>query len=233
MADDLLIRVLAWVESWGVWLSWLAWATVFFGALLMWRATRDVRGARTWTLALLVTALAIVAHMADYVITLRRSPDLALELNPLWRNVLLHYGLGVAKWYGLTGKLLVSVLSGQMTAFYLGNRSRIFPRASGLGPLTVIRHLGERSASWRERGAALFTIFAFFFAGLTFFYFYIAYQNSITDPAQLDRLPSTPLAVLLYVVGLGVAFVLLTYRAYRSLEDRNAPAAAAGKGAAS
>ena len=82
-------------------------------------------------------------------------------------------------------------------------------------------------SSWSpfESGAALFTIFAFFFAGLTFFYFYIAYQNSITDPAQLDRLPSTPAAVLLYVIGLGFAFVTLTYRAYAT-----APLAA-GKGA--
>ena len=229
MADELLARLLAWVESWGVWLSWLAWATVFFGALAMLRATRDIRGWKIWTAAFAVTALAIVAHMADYVITLRRSPDLALELNPLWRNVLVHYGLGVAKWYGLTGKLLVSVLSGQMTAFYLGNRTRLFPRATRLGPRAFLGHLGERSTTWRERSAALFTIFAFFFAGLTFFYFYIAYQNSITDPAELDRLPSTPAAVLLYVVGLGAAFVMLAYRAYR-----NAPVAvAAEKGAAS
>ena len=230
MADELLARLLAWIESWGVWLSWLAWATVFFGALAMLRATRDVRGWKIWTVAFIVTALAIVAHMADYVITLRRSPDLALELNPLWRNVLVHYGLGIAKWYGLTGKLLVSVLAGQMTAFYLGNRPRLYPRATGLGPRAFLGHMGERSANWREKSTALFTIFAFFFAGLTFFYFYIAYQNSITDPSQLDRLPSTPVAVLLYVVGLGIAFVMLTYHAYSS-QTRGA-LAATGKGAA-
>jgi hypothetical protein len=225
MSDELLIRLLAWVESWGVWLSWLAWATVFFGALAMWWATCNVRGRRIWTAAFIVTVLAIAAHMADYIITLRRSPDLALELNPLWRNIVLHYGLGVAKWYGITGKLLVSVLSGQMTAFYLGNRSRLAPRAAGLKFPAFLKRMGERSQTWRERGTALFTIFAFFFAGLTFFYFYIAYQNSITDPAQLDRLPSTPAAVLLYVVGLGLAFVTLTYRAYL------AEPVAVGKGA--
>ena len=225
MSDDLLIRLLAWVESWGVWLSWLAWATVFFGALAMLRATRDIRGRRTWTAAFVVTALAVVAHLADYFITLARSPDLALELNPLWRNVVNRYGLGWAKWYGLTGKLLVSVLAGQMTAFYLGNRARLFPRVAGLAPRAFLLHMGERSASWRERGAALFTIFAFYFAGLTFFYFYIAYQNSITDPTQLDRLPSTAVAVLAYVVLLVIAFVLLTYRAYR-----RQPAVAQGAG---
>src|SRR4051812_24477446 len=211
MADELLARLLAWIEGWGVWLSWLAWATVFFGAIAMLRATRAVRGWKIWTAALVVTLLAIAAHMADYAITLQRSPDLALEMNPLWLNIVRHYGLGAAKWYGLTGKLLVSVLAGQMTAFYLGNRSRLFPRAGGLGTWGFVRHIGERSAGWRERGSALFTIFAFFFAGLTFFYFYIAYQNSITDPAELDRLPSTPAAVLLYVVGLCAAFVAVTY----------------------
>src|SRR3954462_6428673 len=214
MADELLARLLTWIEGWGVWLSWLAWATVFFGAIAMLRATQGVRGWKIWTAALGVTVLGVVAHMADYVITLQRSPDLALEMNPLWRDGVQHYGVSVAKWYGLPGKLLVSLLAGQMTAFYLGERARLFPRDSRPGPGGFLRHMGERSASWRERGAALFTIFAFFFAGLTFFYFYIAYQNSITDPAQLDRLPSTPVAVLLYVVGLGFAFVTLTYRAY-------------------
>jgi hypothetical protein len=225
-----------------VWLSWLAWATVFFGALAMLRATRDVRGLAIWTAALVVTALAVVAHMTDYVITLRRSPDLALELNPLWRNIVEHYGIGVAKWYGLTGKLLVSVLAGQMTAFYVGNRARLFPRASNLGPRAFTAHMGERSRTWPDRAAALFTIFAFFFAGLTFFYFYIAYQNALTDPATLDRLPSTPMAVLAYVVLLCVAFLVLTYRAYRnqwsvdggrwSEEPGGSPTTAAGKGAA-
>ncbi len=215
MADDLLTRLLAWIEAWGVWHSWLAWATVFVGALAMLRATKNVRGRGAWTAAFIVTALAIVAHMTDYFITLRISPDLALELNPLWRNIVRTYGLGVAKWYGLTGKLLVSVLAGQMTAFYLGYRERLFPRGSGLGPRAFVAHMGERSSSWRERATALFTVFAFFFAGLTFLYFYIAYQNSITDPAVLDRLPSTPVAVLSYVVLLCVAFVVLTYRAYR------------------
>ena len=215
MSDDLLIRLLAWVEGWGVWLSWLAWATVFFGALAMLRATRGVRGRRIWMWAFVVTALAVVAHLADYWITLRRSPDLALELNPLWRNVVTRYGLGWAKWYGLTGKLLVSVLAGQMTAFYLGNRARLFPRESAAGLPGFLRRMGERSAGWRERAAALFTIFAFFFAGLTFFYFYIAYQNSITDPKMLDLLPPTAVAVLAYVVLLVVAFVVMTYRAYR------------------
>lgn len=215
MADELLMRVLAWIESWGVWLSWLAWATVFLGALAMLRATRGVRGARRWTAAFIVTALGVVAHLADYFITLERSPDLALELNPLWRNIVTHYGLGVAKWYGLTGKLLVSLIAGQMTVFYLANRSRLFPRAAGLAPRAFFSHLGERSTTWRERAAALFTIFAFFFAGLTFFYFYIAYQNSVTDPATLDRLPSTPVAVLAYVLALCGVFFLMTYRAYR------------------
>src|SRR3954470_6432313 len=144
MADELLARLLTWIEGWGVWLSWLAWATVVFGAIAMLRATRGVRGWKIWTAALVVTVLGVVAHMADYLITLQRSPDLALEMNPLWRNVVQHYGLSVAKWYGLTGKLLLSLLAGQTTAFYLGNRVRLFPRASGLAAWTFLRHMGER-----------------------------------------------------------------------------------------
>ncbi len=215
MADEIFGRLLAWIETWGVWLSWLAWATVFLGALAMLRATRDLRSQRVRIAALVVAALAVVAHLADYVITLRRSPDLALELNPLWRNVLQRHGLEVARWYGLTGKLLVCVLAGQMTAFHLANRERLYPHAARSVP-HFLWHMGERSRTWRERGLALFTTFAFFFAGLTFFYFYVAYQNSITDPAALDRLPSIPLAVSAYVLVLCVAFIALTYRAFRA-----------------
>lgn len=216
MADTILIRLLAWIEAWGVWLSWLAWATVFFGALAMFRATRRLRGRGLWAAAVVVTLLALTAHLADYIITLQRSPDLALEMNPIWRNIIARYGLAVAKWYGLTGKILVSILAGQMTAFYVGNRSRLYPKAE-VGFAGFLIHMGERSAGWRDRAAALFTIFSFFFAGLTFFYFYIAYQNSLTDnAAALEHLPSVLVAVMSYVVLLCVAFVVFTYYGYRA-----------------
>ena len=214
MMDDLLARLLAWIQTWGIWLSWLAWATVFFGALVMARVTRGLWRREIRNKALAIIALAVVAHLADYVVTLYRSPDLALEMNPLWVNIVRRHGLTIAKWYGLTGKLLVSLLAGQMTAFYLAHREQLFPHASATTLGAFLRGLGSRAQTMPERLRNLFTVFAFFFAGLTFFYFYIALQNWIVDPALIDKLPSVPVAVGTYVALLCVAFVFFTRRAY-------------------
>ncbi len=228
MMDDLLARLLAWIQTWGIWLSWLAWFTVFFGALVMARVThglwrRDIRNK-----ALTIIALAVVAHLADYIVTLYRSPDLSLEMNPLWVNIVRVHGLTIAKWYGLTGKLLVSLLAGQMTAFYLAHREQLFPRAAATTLAGFLSGLGTRGAVLGERLRNLFTVFAFFFAGLTFFYFYIALQNWIVDPALIERLPSVPVAVGTYVALLCIAFVVLTRRAYLRADAPPARAAAQG-----
>ena len=124
-----------------------------------------------------------------------------------------HFGLRIAKWYGLTGKILVSVLAGQMFAFYLSNVDRLFPRdvCSLFG---FLRHMGDRSKTWRERLLALFTLFAFFFAGIQLFYFYIAYWNWLESPKLLGRLPSVPTAVLIMIVLLSVVFAAVTYGKY-------------------
>ena len=215
MSDQTLFRLLEWIERWGVWLSWLAWATVFFGAMAMGWALRHERSRAAWRAAAIIAGLALVAHVADYLITLHRSPDLALEANPLWRNVVQHYGLTVAKWYGLTGKILVSIIAGEMAAFYVAQRRRLYPlHADGLAGF--LRGLGSRSRTWKDRLAALFTLFCFFFAGLSFFYFYVAFQNWAIDPAVLDRLPSVTVAVLSYVASLCLAFLFFTYHAYKA-----------------
>lgn len=226
MADEYLIRVLAWVESWGVWLSWVAWLTVSLGSVAMAHVLRRQARPVAWRPALVVGGLALAAHMADYFITLERSPDLALELNPLWRNVLNAAGLTVAKWYGLTGKIFLSILAAQMTAFYLADRERLYPE-SARDFTGFVRALGERSRSWRDRAAALFTVFAFFFAGLSFFYFYIAWQNSLTDPEVVERLWSTPAALGVYVLAMVPVFAAVTYRGYRRSRLAGALAAAA------
>ena len=226
--DDLLARLLAWIQTWGIWLSWLAWATVFFGAIAMACVTRGLWRRDIRNKALTIIALAVIAHLADYIVTLYRSPDLSLEMNPLWVNVVRVHGLTIAKWYGLTGKLLVSLLAGQMTAFYLAHREQLFPRERTMTLGGFLRGLGRRGELLAERLRNLFTVFAFFFAGLTFFYFYIALQNWIVDPAVVERLPSVPVAVGTYVALLCVAFVVLTRRAYLHSEASPAKAVAQG-----
>ena len=219
MAEQALFRLMALVQRLGVGLSWLAWITVAVGALLMAWALRGERGAGIWGPATAMGLVALAANLADYFVTLRRSPDLALEANPLWRLVVDRYGLAVARWYGLTGKILVSILAAEMTAYYLTRRHLLFPeKAPSLGQF--LRHMGGGSRTRGDRLAALFAVFAFFFAGLNLLYFYIAYTNWLQDPAWLDRLPSAPVAVMMVVGGLAISFVVLTWHAFVRASER-------------
>ena len=221
MAEQALFRLMALVQRLGVGLSWLAWITVAVGALLMAWVLRGERRGEIWRPAAVMGLVALAANLADYFVTLRRSPDLALEANPLWRLVVDRYGIRVARWYGLTGKILVSLIAAEMTAYYLANRQRLYPEQAG-SPVQFLLHLGGRARTRGQRLAALFTIFAFFFAGLNLLYFYIACTNWLQDPAWLDRLPSAPVAVLAVVAGLAIAFVLLTWRAFVQASERRA-----------
>ena len=220
MAEQALFRLMALVQRLGVGLSWLAWITVAAGALLMAWVLRRERRRTVWARAAAMGLLALAANLADYFVTLYRSPDLALEANPLWRLVVDRYGLRVARWYGLTGKLLVSIIAAEMTAYYLAHRHRLFPeRAGSLGQFLL--RLGSRARTRSQRLGALFTVFAFFFAGLNLLYFYIAGTNWLRDPDWLDRLPSAPVAVVLFVAGLALAFALLTWRAFQRAGERS------------
>ena len=71
--------------------------------------------------------------------------------------------------------------------------------------------MGDRSKTHRERLAALFTLFAFFCAGIQLLYFYIAYLNWTDDP---QRLPSVPVMILVLIVALAATFAAVSYRAY-------------------
>jgi len=209
MLEEGLFHLMATIERAGVWLSLVAWVTVAGGTIAMAYALRNERRGAVWSAAAIVGAVALAANFADYFVTLYRSPDLQLEANPLWRNVVDRWGLQVAKGYGLTGKALVSVLAGQMFAFYLSNQRRLFPaRVRSLVDFAL--RMGDRSGTRRERLVALFTLFAFFFAGIQLLYFYIAWWNWVDDPGLL---PSVPVAILLLILFLAAAFVVLTYRA--------------------
>jgi hypothetical protein len=228
MTDQLLERVLLWIQTWGIWLSWLAWFTVFFGAIAMGWLTRPAwrrPHVRRWML--LVGGLALIANLADYIVTFHVDPQLASELNPIGNMVMLRYGMTAIKIYGLTGKILVSIICGQMAAYYLLYRERLFPRDASTG---FFRGLGSRSRTLYERGLALFTLFAFFFAGLGFFYYYVALQNAITDPVWADRLPPIVPVIAVYVALLCVAFLHLTRKAYLRTQPQAPPAATTAQG---
>jgi len=213
MLEERLLRLLASIEQVGVWLSILAWISAAAGAVVMAYVLRNEKRRAMWVPAVIVGAVALVANLADYVITLHVTPDLALEANPLGRNVVEHFGLCAAKWYGLTGKILVSIIAGQMFAYYLANRERLFPTQAGSFPEFLIR-MGNRSTTVRERLLASFTVFCFFFAGVQIFPFYIAYLNWLVYSPFRNSLPSVPVALFLLLGSLAIAFVAVTYRGF-------------------
>jgi hypothetical protein len=213
LADESLFRLLALLEHFGVWLAVVAWLAVAVGVAAMAYVLRNEE-ATIWRSASLVGLLALAANLADYFVTLRQSPDLTLEANPLWRSIVDHFGLRIAEWYGLTGKLFVSVLAAQMFAFYLSRRGAIYP-TQACSLLHFLMQMGSHARTFRERLLGLFTIFAFFFAWVNIFYFYIAYTNSLDDPDMLEKLPSVPVSILILVAMLAIAFSLTTYRAFR------------------
>ena len=212
--DEKLFSLLGALEAAGLWLSLLAWATVAAGAWMMARylrrhATRAVRRA-----ALAAGAFALAANLADFTVTLWKSPGLAIEANPLWRNVIEAWGLPAAIGYGLTGKIFLSLLAGQLFGFYLLRRGRLAPAMPGSWREFVLGG-GAAAAGWRGRATDTFTVFAFFFAGIQPLSFYFAVWNAVEDPWWLDRMPSiaaTVVALLLLLTGLLLADLYVARR---------------------
>jgi len=214
MIEEKLLRLLKVIEGLGGWLSILAWLTVAVGSIAMAFVLRHEKSRAVWIVSVIVGIIALTANLADYYVTLYRSPDLSLEANPLWRNIADYFGIDVARWYGLTGKIFVSILSGQMFAFYLTNRKRLFPESACSFPGFII-HLGNKSKTLGQRFTALCAMFAFFFAGMQLLYFYIAYLNWFADSASRNQLLSVPTAILILIISLVIGFTVVTYRSFR------------------
>ncbi len=201
LADELLDQSFGLVERLGLPLAVLAWVTVAgavaaMAVVLGRRANGAGREREPGRLrsALIVGALALVAHLADYFVTLHITPDLELEANPLWRIAVRAFGLGPAKLYALSGKVLLSVLSAQLFAWYL-----TVPKPQ--------RAEGFWSAS-RPDFTSVARFFAFAFALFGPYFLYITAYNWLgyVESAWYERAPSPPLAIPLYFVGVAIAY---------------------------
>lgn len=200
------------VERLGMPLALAAWSAVFFGSIAMARVLRTRRPTR-WGPAIGVGAIGLAAHILDYAVTLRMSPLLEAEANPIWRIIIDAWGLPLAKAYGLSGKILLAILSFELFAFYAAQRADLFPE-SGEGFRSFWRRFGAsevpRSIDWRN--LANFSVFSFSVLGP--FFFYIALLNSFSNDPRYLRFPSMPAVLLSYLAGVAVAYFVLTYRAY-------------------
>ena len=219
--DDLLFRVFELVEKIGPSLAIAAWLTVFLGAIGMGFVLRGASlPPAAWRVSLGVGAIGLAAHLLDYFLTLKISPDLALEGNPIWRIAITLFGLPLAKLYALTGQILVSILSAELYAWYLVLREPLFPRAANsIGEFA--RRFGEDEpriggVAWRR----LACFFAFLFALLGPYFFYVSALNFVGgvlgDQALYDRLPGPIPAIAAWLGIIATGFFVESWRAYRS-----------------
>jgi hypothetical protein len=210
--DQLLDSSFALVQQLGLPLAIAAWVTVFAGALAMGVVLRGVDTTGVWTAALLVGLTGLAAHLLDFFVTLRITPDLSLEANPLWRVVIDRFGLPVARGYGLSGKVLLSVLSVQLFAWHLTHRASLFPKSAS-GPLAFVQQLGQGAPHFGN----IRSFFAFAFALFGPYFFYITFMN-VTGARQFElyeRLPSPPVAILGYFALVTAAYFTTMWRAFQ------------------
>lgn len=195
-------------------LSVLAWLTCLAACLLAAAALRGRAGALLSPAALAVGALALASHAADLGVTLAVSPDLALETNPIWRPVIDGWGLPIARAYGLTGKLMVSVLSWQLYALYLAQREGLYPRP-GLSFIGFLGSCGTSSGAVSWRRLASLGAYVFGLSGPIFLY--AALLNSLVEaaPALHESLPGFGVAVSLYAAVVTLSHPVASYRTYR------------------
>lgn len=230
--EALLDESFALVAKLGVPLAVAAWLSVFGGAVGLGLILRRVDTRGVWPAALGVGVAGLLAHLLDYFFTLKITPDLSMEANPIWRVVIDTFGLSFARVYGLTGKLLLSVVSTQLFAWHLSHRASLFPPdaktfgefvsqlgrgAPGLGN---IPSLSGRCTSAPLRGAAgrLASFFAFAFALFGPYFFYITFMNVMGASTSdlYEQLPSPPVAILVYFVGVTAAYFGSMWRAFKS-----------------
>ena len=218
MGHRLLERAFDYFEAFGWPLASAAWLAVFGSAVAMAVVLRrrDTRGC--WLKASVVGAIALGAHLLDYVVTLRITPDLAMEGNPIWRIVIDGAGVTIAKAYGLTGKILLAILSAQAFAWYLSQRHTLWPKSAS-GFLDFIKQLGAEAPPF----ANVQSFFAFSFALFGPYFFYITFMNLSGDDASLyHALPSPPVAIVGYFSAVIAGYFVVQWRAFRRSTDRSA-----------
>jgi len=210
--DELLERSFSFVQRLGVPLAVLAWVTVFAASVGMGFVLQRT-SLRPFVLrAGLVGGLALCAHLLDFFVTLDITPDLSMEANPLWRVIIDGFGLTIAKGYGFTGKVLLSVLSFQLFAWHLAHRASLFPpSADSFGEF--VKKVGVGA----PRFGNVRSFFAFAFALFGPYFFYITLMNVTGDraPALYGQLPSPPVAIAVFFVGVIASYFVTMWRAFR------------------
>ncbi|MGB3340480.1 MAG: hypothetical protein WBB37_03250 [bacterium] len=212
---DVLERVLKFVARFGLPMIIIAWFIVFFVLMSMIFVLRRYSLHGKWQAALVVGSLSLVAHLVDFFGTLRVCPDLSFEANPIWCVVVEKMGLGLARWYGFTGKMLLAIISFELFVYYLVQREILLPdKAQGF--FAFWRNFGKKEAGNRVICFAnIKNFFAFLFALIGPFCLYIALLNSITDSELYMRMPSMPIMLVFYIIVLTFVYLFGNYLAVK------------------
>jgi len=193
-------------------LAWLTVAMASVGLALLLRQ-HSLRG--HWRATLCFGAVSLAAYTSDITVTLFMSPDLELEANPIWLSVVESFGISVAYFYGISGKLLLLVVVCELYLLYRVQRSALYP-PGGASFGAFWRGFGaDARRLWGVRPARLLNFFAYAFAFTAPFSFYVALLNAFVDSPRYDDLPPMPVVLLVYLGGLAGSYPLVTYRAYR------------------
>lgn len=199
------------VSKCGFSLSFIAWVSIFFASTAMIFVLRKHSITGKWKLSLLVGGTALIAHLVDYLVTLRVSPDLSLEANPIWRAVIERMGLKFAIWYGLTGKIILAILSFECFVYYLIQRETLLPEKAD-GFVSFFRRFGKYNGSKKRFSSKNMTnFFSFLFAFTGHFCFYIAMLNSLATSDIYILLPSMPVMLIAHLVVLTFAYLYGNY----------------------
>lgn len=212
-----LLAIYELVEQYGMFLAILAWPVALLLVIgLGWPLRGRAAPHRAALGAALVVSLS--AHLLDFGLTLYITPDLAMEANPLWRQIVDRFGLSIALVYGLTGKLMVGVMHAECVGIYLILRDALYP-PDARDFWSFVRGFGAHTTGWGQvsyrRIAALLS---FVFGGFGLFFYYISLLNFIGFTENFDlyeRLPSPLIAAFLWGTALGGACYIVSYRAYR------------------
>jgi hypothetical protein len=193
-----------------------AWLGVFGFCVGMARVINKRLSRAVLVSSLIVGGLSLAAHLLDYFGTLKITPDLAVEANPIWRIVVDRLGLAVARWYGLTGKIMLAILSFEFFAYYISGRPRLLPNAAR-GFADFWGKYGEKA----HFGSRLANFFAFLFALIGPFCFYIALLNALSNSELYMRMPAMPIMLAVYIIILASIYLFGNYLSWRLNNRQN------------
>lgn len=183
--------------------------TTGVAAAILWNIRNEQRKS-IWIIGGLFTLIALAANLGDYFGTLQLSPDLDMEVSPIWNGLLKDTGMDFARLFGLCGKTFVSCMAGACLMFYLRNvQSLATNKKESLK--TMLVHLGEKHNAPKHRFLQFATVLSFYFAAVNLFCFYVTYANAqVNNLAVLSQLPPLPAAVAIALAFITVVFVVVT-----------------------